>query len=192
MRTRLPLLSFALLAAGGGLAAQGDESPWYLGFGAGINSIQANQGFEPDEGFALNGAFGYRFGEPGDGRVRFGLEAEYYYAENDLSDFPVSFGLTPDDLTTAILFGNLVGDWFWTDATSLYFGGGIGYAHDVQIFDIEDDGVAYQGKAGLRFHLGGGFSWNVGYRYVRTDDIADANDFENAQHVGEMGVTWQL
>ena len=192
MRTRLSLFSSALFAVGGALAAQ-EESPWYVGFGAGINSIDVSGDFDPDNGFALDGAFGYRFGESGDGRLRLGIEAEYFYSENDVDDFPVGFATEPDDLTTAIIFGNLVGDWFWTDAISMYFGGGIGYAHDIELFDVEDDSVAWQGKAGLRYHLGGGFSWNIGYRYVSTEDIeTDFGDFENSQHVGEMGVVWQL
>lgn len=190
MRKALSLLPIALFAAGG-LATAQDESPWYVALGGGLQTIPETQGFDPSDGYALDVAFGYRFGESQDGALRIALEAEYYYAENDLDDFPVAFGLEGSDLSTGVFFGNVVADWYWTDTTALYFGGGAGLA-TVEVFDIEDDVVAYQGKVGLRFQLGGGFGWNLGYRYVRTEEIADADDFENGQHVAEIGVTWQL
>ena len=68
-----------------------------------------------------------------------------------------------------------------------------GYVENVELFSASDDGFnAFQGKTGMRFQLGGGFSWNLGYRYVQTDDISNANNFENMQHVLETGVRWQL
>ena len=195
MRTRLPLLPITLLLTGGLASAQtwDDTGPWYVSLGLGLNTIEESEGFDPDDGFAFHGALGYHLGEPGDGRFRLSVEAEYYYSENDVEDFPIAFGLTPDDLETSILFANLVGDWYWTDSISLYLGGGIGYVTDVELFGASDDGgTAAQGKAGLRYQLGSGFSWNLGYRFVMTEDIDDANDFENQQHVFETGMSWDL
>ena len=194
--TRLPLLPLALLLSTGAASAQslhGDEhGPWYVGFNVGISSIDESEGFEPDEGFALSGTIGYQLGRAGDGRFNLAIEAEYYYAENDVDDFPIAFGLTPDDLETSVIFANLVGDWYWTDAVSFYVAGGVGYATDVELFSASDDGGAFQAKAGLRTHLGGGLSWNLGYRYLVTEDVEDANDFENIHNVLETGLRWEL
>ena len=191
--TRLPLLPLALLVSGASATAQGwDETgPWYVGFGVGIPSISESEGFEPDEGFAVSGTIGYQLGRSGDGRFNLALEAEYYYAENDVDDFPIAFGLTAEDLETNAIFANLVGDWYWTDSISFYVGAGVGFA-EVDLFSASDDGGAFQGKAGLRYHLGGGFSWSLGYRYLMTEDIEDADDFENIHNVVETGLRWEL
>jgi len=195
MRTRLPLLPIALLLSGAPLAAQSwddEPGPWYVGFGSGAGLMDTSQGFDPDTGFTVHGNLGYILGHPGDGRLTLAVEGEYYYSRNRVKDFPVSFGTEADNLETSAGFGNLIADWYWTDATSLYFGGGVGYTERVTLFNAKETGAAYQAKAGMRFHLGGGFSWSLGYRYLKTGDVADALDFQNEQHVFETGVRWEL
>lgn len=191
MRTLPLLLPLALASLAGGADAQShrDTGPWYVQLGGGATSPAKDADIEPESGWAINGLLGYELF--GGERFDFALELEGWYSEGDLDTFPVFLGTPPQDMQTLAVMGNGVLDWWMAEDISLYLGAGAGYGR-AELFGVDETGLAFQGKVGLRYELGGGFSWNLGYRYVQAPQVEDANDFTGQHHELETGFRWDL
>jgi opacity protein-like surface antigen len=204
----LPLVGATALAAN-----DDDGGAWYLQFGVGYNDPADSPGapggdLEFDEGFTLNGLIGYQMpliGESWD----WALELEGYFTDFEIADdgFGELGSSAAEDTSTTAILANAMLEWQWTDSISLYGGGGLGYAPKIE-FDsfaneetnyepTDDSAFAFQGKIGLRYDLGGAFSWLIGYRYLQTEDIelrdeyfGSTFDMQNEQHVLEFGLRW--
>jgi opacity protein-like surface antigen len=209
----IPVL-VALPLLGSVASAHDDGSPWYLQFNAGFNYVQDSADavggdLEFDDGFAVSALVGYDLFDFWGERLGLALEFETYFTDFEVSSDGFGSVDTADgeDSSTVALMVNLAAEWHWTPQISLYGAAGIGHAPSIDFdsynnlennFELtETDALAWQGKIGMRYNLGGSFSWLFGYRYFATDDVEMENDggaasfdMENVHHVFEFGVRW--
>ena len=216
MRTSFLLPALALLAVAPPAFAHDEhrsQDPWYLQFGLGGafgNSVDSPLGGEVrfDPGFMGSLAVGRDMGKFFSDRLGWALEFEgvftsYRVKEEDL----VPFGTQADGVEEVSWMGNLIFDVHFNRSTALYFGGGLGFASSISYdtFDtgnftqVDDSGVAFNLRAGFRWHLGGLLDFILGYRLQGTEDLKVRNnittntfDLENTRHVIEAGMRWGL
>jgi opacity protein-like surface antigen len=213
-----PLRALLLLPLLSGIAVAGEEDAgglyWRIGAG-GAYGDDADTAFggqiQYDEGYALSGAIGWHVGELANERFGLAVELEAYRAEYDVkSDNLLALGSsTGETFATSAFFVNGVVDWRWNDKVALYVAGGVGATTGMSFdsfadgpllsdFEIEEDSVmAVQGKAGLRYHLGGGLDWELGYRYISLEEltmtdsaVGSSFDLDSSIHTIEIGVSW--
>ena len=215
MTSIYPTRLCALVLLAGSAAAQDEDAfgPWYIDFSLGISGMEDSQGIVSDISFdsGIAGSFlvGYEF-DDAIGELDFGIELEGFISEQSVDGNLIAPGsATPEQFSNFGLLVNGVLDYDLTDKITLYGGLGIGFASALDLdsqndavgdFDIEDDfALAYQGKAGARYHLGANYSWFLQYRRFATEDLAVVDssvpigfDLENQQNVFEVGVHWGL
>ncbi len=189
-----------------------DGTSWYVQFGVGYNNPTDSLGapggdLQFDDGFTMNALVGYQMPLCGE-RWDWAVELEGYFSDFEVEDdgFASLGASMAEDTSTTAVMANAMLEWQWTEQISVYGGGGIGYAPSID-FDTFGDGEdfqlaeknapAMQGKVGLRYRLGGSFSWLIGYRYFQTDDVRLRNgalgyvhDMNNRHHVLEIGFRW--
>lgn len=186
------------------------ENGLYLQFNGGLSTTTDSDGpgeeIDFDEGFALSGAIGSRFGADDGNATAFDLEFEVIYTDQDADDKGVL-----ESVTDVTVFGGLVNgvfDFSLAESFSVYAGGGIGASmldigtESDGLNDFEDeDGpfLTWQLKGGLRFWASHNVAWNLGYRFLNIDDAEIDDDLGGAefdlqtqQHVLELGVRFQL
>lgn len=204
--------------------AQDEQSRYYLELTPGFADHADSQGFTKDirfdNGYTLSAIVGRHLDWPRSERVDFSVELEAFYADNKIkSDGLLAAGSsTLDDLTTAAVLVNGNFGWHWSPSIDLYLVGGFGYAPSIELgtlddgppgpggnprsFDlVDEDGFAWQGKLGLRFHLGEerNYSVSIGGRYFQTEDLTVEDqqlpgsfDLENTVLGLELGFRWGI
>ena len=216
---RIPSIATLLvLPLVGAVASAADDEigPWYFEFGTGLDSPADSIGPEGsnivfDSGYTLNALLGRDMGRLGAERLHWSLEFEGFFSDVEFAkeNFASLGSASAEDTSNVALMVNAMLDWRWSEKVSVYGGGGLGYATSVDLdtfgdalsdFDLIDTHApAMQSKIGLRYRMGGNFSWTLGYRYyqttdleVRDDFIGSAFDMENRHHVFEFGVRWDI
>lgn len=216
---RIPSLLFVCALLGSSAWAQDDESPFYfrLGFGGVFSEDADVLGIttEFDPGFSLAAAVGYTF----ELNERWDLDA-------DVEAFRQSFKIEegdiggPDELLPGLenvgsadnadTFAFMLNGTFvrrMSQNIGLYGGLGLGWSkNDYNGWDSGDlrtddeDGVAFQGRLGVEYGLGGSYDFRLGYRYFRASpvDVLDVNDpavsdeLDIGQHSFEITFLWAL
>jgi len=192
-----------------------EEDPWYFQFGGGavfyMPSVDDNPGgtVDWDLGWQTNWAIGYDLGALSGDKWGWSIEGEMYFSQVEIDDGDILnvAGANQRKAKNLAWFGNLIFDYHFTEQYAWYFGGGIGFASDIEyetwdqgLYTNEDnDGVAYQFKTGLKWNLGGRYDFLLGYRFYATDDFEIRNtannstfDIENYQHSIEVDVRFGL
>jgi len=199
---RTPLLSAVsaiLLLAPGAFAQQRNEEDhkWYTQYGVGWliyqTPVDNNPGGDVDwnTGFETAAAVGYDMGPLTDsGKWSWALEGEFYYSQTDIDSNDVTKvpGASDRKQKGIAWLGNLIIDYNFTEQTSWYFGGGLGWSPrtklepwDQGIYDQKDtSALAYQFKTGLRYNLGGRYDFMLGYRFYATEDLKIDNQADNS------------
>ncbi|WP_411816967.1 P44/Msp2 family outer membrane protein [Hyphococcus sp. DH-69] len=173
----------------------------YVRFGAGINFANdwsQDYSYNPDATFVTPPPTGQMV-ENGEGLVAaFALgfdyadgirtELEYRYASTKIDGYsvidPVA-GPTPttpvnDDIVAHLLMSNFYFDYTNQSPLTPFIGGGVGGAFLEDASANRDAALAYQGRAGVAYAIGGGFSADVEYIYLRTNKLVfgvDEDDF---------------
>ncbi len=209
---RIPFLLFATAVLGSSAWAQDDESPYYFQFGlGGVFSADAEDvpggtiAFDP--GFSTSLAVGRTFGLSERFDCDLELEAFYQAFQVDEDDLPAIASAVDDDAKTLAFMINGMLDWKFTSQYSLYGGLGVGWAKEIDysawdsgsLSIDDDDGVAFQGRFGFAYNLGGTYDVRLGYRYFQTEsvEIVDTtanttDDLEVGQHSIEALFRWAL
>lgn len=194
-----------------------DGEPWYIQFGLGlVNSVPVDAPdvtnsstveVDFDSGLSTSLLLGLDLG----GSERFGWSAEveglyasFSLSERDLAFFP---GVNDGDVSATAWMGNIMLDFHFTPATAVYVGGGVGFAASIEyetfntgsITQLDNDGVAGQFKAGLKFNLGDQYDVMLGYRYFKADDIdvfdqsgGDTHAIGFETHTIELNMRWGI
>lgn len=216
---KLPIQAFLALSFATTLATaqelKTDVSPYYLQLGlGGVSTVEvdptagATADFDTGLGFSL--LAGRDLGQLGPFGVA--LEGELYYSfmnidKGDLNQFTGAGGVVrARGARQFSLMGNLILDYPIYDDTSVYFGGGIGFAPtvDFDTFDTgnlsqeDDSGVVAQLKLGIKYDLGERSDFLIGYRYFKSEAL-DINSTLNGissvnfeQHALEFSVRWGI
>ncbi len=186
------------------------ENGLYLQFNGGLTTTTDSDGpgeeINFDEGFALSGAIGSRFGANDGNATAFDLEFEVIYTDQDADDEGVL-----ESVTDVTVFGGLVNgvfDFALGQSASLYAGGGIGASmleigtESDALNDFEEEDGAFltwQLKGGVRYWASQHVALNLGYRFLNVDDAEIDDDLGSAefdlqteQHIVELGVRFQL
>ncbi len=212
MRIPFLLIAAPVFLASSAWAQDDEESPYYvqLGFGA-VFSEEASGvpggtiSFDP--GFSVSAAVGrtYEISE----RLDFDAELEAFYQAFavDEKDLPAIASAVDDSAKTFALMLNGGLDWKFTPQYAMYGALGIGWAKEIDYsswdsgnLSISDtDGLAYQGRFGFAYNLGGTYDVRMGYRYFKTEpvDIDDlvagtSSELDVAQHSLEVTFRWGL
>jgi opacity protein-like surface antigen len=209
---RIPFLLFATALLGSSAWAQDDESPYYLqlGFG-GVFSGDAEDvpggtiGFDP--GFTTGLALGRSFGISE--RLGLDIDVEAYYQafkvdEDDILAIPSA---VEDDAKTFALMLNGTLDFGFTPHFSVYGGAGVGWASEIEysawdsgsLAVEDDDGLAFQGRLGFAYDLGGSYDVRLGYHFFQAESVevtdstdGSTSDLEVGQHSLEVMFRWTL
>jgi opacity protein-like surface antigen len=208
---RIPSLLTASLLLGSSAWAQHDESHFYLQLGLGSVLSEDAEGVPGgtvsfDPGFSASGTFGYDFWLSERLSFDAGLEAYYQYFKVDEEDLAAIPSAEEDDAKAFALLLNGGLEWRFTPQFSMFAGAGVGWAKEIEyeawdsgnLNVVDDDGVAFQGRLGCDWNLGGSYDVRLGYRYFRTTpvDIEDAlapgqtEEIDVAQHSFEIALRW--
>lgn len=133
---------------------------------------------DPDTGFLVSAALGFDYADG----IR--TELEYRYATSGVTvdfegvgedpDAPLPFAdaaVSDEDLTAHFILSNFYFDWTNSSAFTPFIGAGVGGAF-VGVGNSDRDAVlAYQARAGVSWALREGFSADLEYVYLRTNEI---------------------
>jgi opacity protein-like surface antigen len=180
-----PLADGVYVRAGAGVSFVGD---WTQDFSYNPDAVFAiapptGQSIENDNGFLAAFALGFDYADG----IR--TELEYRYASNGvdsvLVDDPVlgPTAVTPvnDDIVGHFLMTNFYFDFANSSPLTPFVGGGVGGAFVESENAQRDAALALQGRAGVSLAMGGGFSADMEYIYLRTNELdfgPDIDDFE--------------
>ena len=132
-----------------------------------------------DTGFVVSAAAGfnytqgirteleYRYEKPGISSRQF-FEAGFDVTDSRLTGFPE---LSNDDINVHFVFSNFYFDFNNDTRFTPFIGGGVGGAFARNENDDRDAALAYQGRAGISYDLGGGAALDAEYIYLRTNDL---------------------
>jgi opacity protein-like surface antigen len=167
----------------------------YLELGAGLTSTSKMEGLVGDAAFDAGTSFaalvGYKW-EDAIAGLDLGLEGEGIWTLQNFDDDLLGPGSSQvENLSTkAYLIGASL-TWPCNDEISFYAGAGAGIATDLGIksrgdaasaFKIDDSSIMiYQGKAGIRYRMGGNLSWYLQYRRMQTESVVVRDDFLDQQ-----------
>lgn len=202
----------ALTALGAGAASAQDDAASaggvYARIGGGVSFVsdwQQDFTYNPDVVFAVTPPSGQRVeldtGYAGvfalgfdyaDG-IRTELEYKYASAGVDavtLAD-PVN-GPTPaspvnDDIAGHFLMANFYFDFANASPLTPFIGGGVGGAFIENEQGQHDAALALQGRAGVSLAMGGGFSTDLEYVYLRTNELEFGPSIEDFEPGGPAG-----
>ncbi|MEO1135586.1 MAG: P44/Msp2 family outer membrane protein [Pseudomonadota bacterium] len=141
------------------------------------------QTIENDTGFLAAFALGFDYTEG----IR--TELEYRYASSGIDSVTLDDPLngptasTPinDDIVSHFLMTNFYFDFYNSSPLTPFIGGGVGGAFVENESAQRDAALALQGRAGVSLAVGGGFSADLEYIYLRTNELAfgpKVDDFE--------------
>ncbi len=141
------------------------------------------------EGYVIGGAIGFDYADG----IR--TELEYRYAStsidavtiNDPALGPTLATPINDDINVHFLMSNFYFDWTNNSRFTPFIGGGVGGAFVENETGARDAALAYQGRAGVSLDVGGGFSLDTEYIYVRTNKLSygpEDEDFTPASPIG--------
>ena len=124
-------------------------------------------------GFTAGAALGFDYADG----IR--TELEYRYASASIDSFAAQGGIRPglptppvnDSLSAHLLMSNFYFDFYNDSPITPFIGGGVGGASVTNENGDSDAALAYQGRVGLSFALGGGFSADMEYIYLRTNKL---------------------
>ena len=148
-----------------------------------------------DTGFVVSAAAGfnytqgirteleYRYEKPGVSGRQF-FEAGFDVTDSGLTGFP---DLANDDINVHFVLSNFYFDFNNDTRFTPFIGGGVGGAFARNENDDRDAALAYQGRAGVSYDLGGGAALDLEYVYLRTNDFAFGPADENVAE-GEQSV----
>jgi opacity protein-like surface antigen len=208
----LPLASLVLVSSlAPSISAQVErESPWYLTFDIGADSVvdidsNPTGTVSYDTGISSSLAVGrHLFG----GKLAFNGELETFYSFTRLDDgdlVKLSPNSPRDHASLALLVNGML-EWNLGKSFAWYGGVGVGYASvRLDSFDFGDldqvdkSALAYQFKIGALYRLGQNLDFLLGYRYFQTEDIQIDNvvtlssfDVTNQENIFEAGLRWGL
>ena len=218
---RIPSLLFACALAGSSPWAQDETNPYYLQFGLGTvfsEDADVGSGFGGTVGFDPGYAASFVLGRTFELSERWSWDAQfetlYQRFTVDEDDIDAVPGIDPQsvgDLDVAkslTFFLNGILDWHLTRQFRIFGGAGVGWAEtldyntwDQGSFSIaDDDGLAFQGRFGFAYDLGGSYDVLIGYRYYRSEalDIDDlqpptsSSEIDIGQHSLEVAFRWGL
>lgn len=132
--------------------------------------LPAGQSVENGAGFIAAAALGFNYTEG----IR--TELEYRYAKTSIDAVTPEdrFGIgasVNDDLKAQFILSNFYFDLNNGTRFTPFIGGGVGGAFVENENGDRDAALAYQGRAGASYDLGGGLSADVEYVYLRTNDL---------------------
>ena len=130
------------------------------------------QTLENGQGFVAGAAVGFDYTDG----IR--TELEYRYASTSIDsvtfDGGARLGLpapVEENVTAHFVMSNFFFDFYNSSPITPFIGGGVGGAFVTNENGARDAALAYQGRAGLAYALGGGFSADLEYIYLRTNDL---------------------
>lgn len=183
---------FALVFAGAAVAQDAPRDGFYIRAGAGanfLNDLDQDVTFSPfltfvspastgqtvatETGFVAGAALGFDYTEG----IR--TELEYRYMTAGVASVTRTGGFsdpsvitTPnDDLNAHLLMSNFFYDFHNSSRLTPFIGLGVGGAFVENEFAQRDAALAYQGRAGVAVEMSGGFSVDIEYIYLRTNDL---------------------
>ena len=180
---------YARIGAGVSFAGDLDQDFAYNPDAVFVTSPPTGQSIETDTGYLGVFALGFDYADG----IR--TELEYKYAKADIDsaviDDPV-LGPTPaatvnDDIVGHFLMANFYFDFANSSPLTPFIGGGVGGAFIENENAERDAALALQGRAGLSLAMGGGFSADMEYVYLRTNDLEfgpSVDDFEPGGPIG--------
>ena len=141
------------------------------------------QSIENDNGFLAAFALGFDYADG----IR--TELEYRYASNGIDSVlvddpvlgPTAVAPVKNDIVAHALMTNFYFDFANSSALTPFIGGGVGGAFVENEAGERDAALALQGRAGVSLAMGGGFSADMEYVYLRTNELdygVGADDFE--------------
>ena len=123
-------------------------------------------------GFTAGAALGFDYADG----IR--TELEYRYAATGIDSITdvggASAGVSrgsDEDISAQFVMANFYFDFYNQSAITPFIGGGVGGALVENELGQKDGALAYQGRAGLSLAVGGGFSADLEYIYLRTNDL---------------------
>ena len=191
----------ATVAASSGAALAQEESRddgLYVRVGAGatfVNDFSQNLTFNPrgpvsldtprsgqdidlGESFVVGAALGFNYTQG----IR--TELEYRYAQTGVENLTLTGGFSPpigelppettfpdEDIGVHFLMSNFYFDFNNDTRFTPFIGGGVGGAFVENENGDRDAALAYQGRAGVSYDLGGGAALDMEYIYLRTNDL---------------------
>jgi len=130
------------------------------------------QNLSLDEGVTFGGALGFDYADG----IR--TELEYRYASTDIESVTTLGGPAPgaavpsdEDISAHLLMANFYFDFTNDSPLTPFIGGGVGGAFVTNENGGRDAALAYQGRAGVSLAMGGGFSADMEYIYLRTNKL---------------------
>jgi len=141
------------------------------------------------DGYVIGGAIGFDYADG----IR--TELEYRYAStgidavtiNDPTLGPTLATPVNDDINVHFLMSNFYFDWRNDSRFTPFIGGGVGGAFVENETGVRDAALAYQGRAGVSFDVGGGFSLDTEYIYLRTSKLSYGPQDEDFTPAGPIG-----
>lgn len=138
------------------------------------------QTVENAEGFLAAFALGFDYADG----IR--TELEYRYATTSIDAVTVNEAAGPTAVTTAnddinahFLMSNFYFDFYNNSRLTPFIGAGVGGAFVENEAAMRDAALAWQGRAGVSVELGGGFSTDLEYIFLRTNELAYGPDPED-------------
>jgi len=123
-------------------------------------------------GFAAVAALGFDYADG----IR--TELEYRYATSPIDSFVTEGGFRAglpapvnDDINAHFVFSNFYFDFHNSSRLTPFIGAGVGGAFVENENGDRDAALAYQGRAGVSLAIGGGFSADMEYIYLRTNKL---------------------
>jgi opacity protein-like surface antigen len=141
------------------------------------------------DGYVIGGAIGFDYADG----IR--TELEYRYASTSIDAVTINDPLlgptlaTPvtDDINVHFLMSNFYFDRTNNSRFTPFIGGGVGGAFVENETGARDAALAYQGRAGISFAVGGGFSLDTEYIYLRTSKLSYGPHDEDFTPTGPIG-----
>lgn len=147
------------------------------------------QSIELGTGYAGVFALGFDYADG----IRTELEYKYASAGVDavVLDDPVNgpTAATPvnDDIVAHLLMANFYFDFANKSPLTPFIGGGVGGAFAENERAQRDAALALQGRAGVSLAMGGGFSTDLEYVYLRTNEFGFGPSVEDFEPAGPVG-----
>jgi OmpA-OmpF porin, OOP family len=210
MKRILAIIAIVAAISSGGASAQekAHEDGPYIRIGGGgsfASDWSQDYTFNPDavfagspptgqtltdgDGYVVGGAIGFDYADG----IR--TELEYRYASTSIDAVTINDPLlgptlaTPvnDDINVHFLMSNFYFDWTNDSRFTPFIGGGVGGAFVTNETGARDAALAYQGRAGVSFDVGGGFSLDTEYVYLRTSKLSYGPEGEDFTPAGPIG-----
>lgn len=146
-----------------------------------ITAPAAGQSVANSGGFVAVAAIGFDYADG----IR--TELEYRYATSTVDQVVIDDPAGPmigapaqDDINGHFLMSNFYFDFYNNSPITPYIGGGIGGAFIENENGLRDAALAYQGRAGFSWAMGGGWAADIEYVYLRSKKLVfgpDTDDF---------------